>query len=669
VLAGAIVLLLLVGTGLLIGTTLRVPTAPELVLSGYVVAFAEVIGLCLFLSLFDLMTRTALIAGTVLLFLAAVALWLSAGRPRFPSLERRVPIDVWRSRPLLATCTASALALAYVVALIVVTPPNGWDPLNYHLSRAAFWLQSGHVGYIDAAYDQRLNFNPPNGEIGFAFALGVTRQETFVGFVQFFGALACSLAIFCLARRLGLGRAEALFGSVLFLTLPIVLLQSSGAKNDIVVASFVLAACVFVLRPSHRELGLASIATALAIGTKFTAAYGLAILLALALVAPRREGRTRQVAAIALGAIAGSYWYLVNAIETGHLLGDQSNAGRLTAPLHPRENLLAGYGLAVDTLDLSGAQGRDLLLYVVAAVIVALGLALFAERTRRNTRCALGAGLIVASPLILLVLSTRLGRPSLIRLYDWLGKPDGYLAVGDDVASSPRTASDTASWFGPLGFLLVVGVGIVAFAMVRKGSLARAAGMAIAVPLTWFALVGLTLTYHPWQGRFFIVPVALSAVLWGLMLRSRATAWSAAAIAAVTMLLTLDHYVEKPSGLRLLERAPTASVWQMKRWQVQSEHDPALAPIFQFLDEKVPENDSIALALGPNEFGFPAFGPHLQRRVELVPFGSSASTVSARWLLADPRRSAELDSSCWHRALLSERGSVFRRERSGCPSA
>jgi len=299
----------------------------------------------------------------------------------------------------------------------------------------------------------------------------------------------------------------------------------------------------------------------------------------------------------------------------------------------------------VDTLDVSGAHGRDVLLYVGGAVVAALAVGL-STRSRRNT---LFAGLLVVSPVVLLAASTKIGRPTLIRLYDLLGKPDGYLAIGDAVASSPRTASDTASWFGPLGFVFVVGVAGAALFFAYRGVLTRTSAFAAFAPFVWFLLVALTLTYHPWQGRFFIPAVGLSAALWGLSLRISALAWSAVALAAITTFLCLDHYAEKPAR----------SVWSESRWQVQSEHDPAVGPVFRFVDEHVPTRDTIAIALGPNEFSFPLFGPHLTRRVESVP------SASARWLYADAARSGEIDTRCWQVRLRSERGTVFER-KPGC---
>jgi hypothetical protein len=425
-------------------------------------------------------------------------------------------------------------------------------------------------------------------------------------------------------------------------------------KNDLVVASFLVAAAVFVVGRSRGEIALATLASALAVGTKFTAAYGLAILFLIALLAEPRRWRVARVIGLGVGTCIGAYWYLVNASETHRFLGDQSNVPGLTAPLHPRENLLNAYGLLVDFFDLSGSRGEDVLLYLAAAIILAAVLTV----TGRGVRAGVGAGLIAASPLALLLIADRLGRPGLSKVYDALGEPKGYIAAGDAVASSPTTASDTGSWFGPVGFLLAVGIAIVA---ARGRTLPPAARVAAFAPALWFVLVALSLTYNPWEGRFFIFPMALSASLWGLVLRSRPLAWSAVAVAALTAALSLVHYTEKPSGVRLLEPTDSRSVWDMQRWEVQSLHDPQVGTLFRYVDEVVPDDASIGLALGANEFGYPVFGPHLNRRVVLLPFGSNGHELGATWLEADRSRAGEIDSSCWRAAFRSDAGTVFRR--------
>jgi hypothetical protein len=661
-LLGLLTLALLSATGLLVAAHIPIQRLGEMALVAYLAACAEIVGLFLFLSVFNAVTRAALITSLGAVFTSVLAIHLVVGGGRPPSLPRGPFAEATQRGPLVLLAGAVGLGLTYLAALIAATPPNGWDPVNYHLARAAFWLQSGGLGYISNAYDQRLNFNPPDGEIGFAFVLEITRDENLVGFVQFFAALACATGVYAMARRFGLRRGEAAFGGLAFLSLPLIALQSSGAKNDLIVASYLVGAAVFLLGESGRQIALGSVATALAVGTKFTAAYGLAILLALVLVVEDRSRRALRIAALAGGAAGGSFWYVVNARETGHLLGDQSSVPGLTAPLHPAENLLTAVGTLVDTLDLSGSRGADIFLYALAALCLAVGLT--GARGRQSSKTSLSLLIrLSVFPLVLLVLTKHIGRPALVHLYAGLGQPQGYLATGDPAATSPTTASDTVSWYGPAGVLLVLATIIAAICLAKRKALPAVGLVAAIAPFVCFVLVALTLTYNPWLGRFFVFPIALSAALWGLALRSRNSAWTVAALSAVTLALSLVHYAEKPSGLRFLDRsAPSSSVWTMKRWQVQSQHDPAIGPVFHYLDNDVPRRSSIALALSANDFGYPAFGPHLDRRLTLVAFGSSARNVSADWLLASRERASEIDRSCWLEAFQSEEATVFQHK-------
>ena len=646
-------------TGALIAATLGIRGRADAFLTAYVAAFAAIIALSLFLSPFDDLKRGELIGGTLALFVAAWGVWFLAGSPTFFFFRRplaRFP----RRGPVLFLGAGVVVGLGYAVALILGTAPNGWDPLNYHLARVAFWLQSGRIGYIEPTYDERLNLNPPNAEIGSAFALGVTHDETTVGFVQFSAAAACAVGVFALARRVGLSRIEAAFGSLLFLTLPVVALQATGAKNDLVLASFLLAAAVFTLGTRRVDLPLAGLATALAVGTKSTAVYGVIVLLALALHSPFR--RRPRFVAILLGAALGSYWYVVNLVDTGHLLGDQSAQQAVTATFRPAENLLTAVGTAVDTLDLSGAVGADILVYAIGGLAIAAGLLVVHRFRRPAPVAAVVAGVVAISPLIVLALTDHVGRPALLHLYDGLGKPEGYVPSADTAISAPTVASQTASWFGPLGLVLVVVTGVAAAVLHRRGRLQRDALVLVLAPAIWFVATALSLSYNPWLGRFFIFPVALSAAFWGRALARPAAAWSAAALGVITLVLTFDHYDEKPLGLRLLDRTPVTSVWSMARWQVQSTHDPPLGPVLQFLDEQIPAKSSIALALSVNDFGYPAFGPHLQRHVAVVPFGSSAKNIQAQWLYASQERTAEIDAACWELVFRSADGSVFSRK-------
>ena len=226
-------------------------------------------------------------------------------------------------------------------------------------------------------------------------------------------------------------------------------------------------------------------------------------------------------------------------------------------------------------------------------------------------------------------------------------------------------ASDTVSWFGPLAVPLVIAVGIVASLRFHRGYLPRLALVLAAAPLAWFVLLALTLGYDITQGRFFIFPVALSASLWGLVLRVDRYAAAAVAVALTTAGLTLVNYLEKPSGLRLLDGEPAPTMWGMERWEAAAVSRPERKAYLRLISE-VPADATVALAFEFNDFGYIAFGPHLERQVELVPFGSGARTSQAEWLVANPRRARQIDRDCWLEVRATRRGwTKFKRRPTG----
>ena len=88
-------------------------------------------------------------------------------------------------------------------------------------------------------------------------------------------------------------------------------------------------------------------------------------------------------------------------------------------------------------------------------------------------------------------------------------------------------------------------------------------------------------------------------------------------------------------------------------------------PLLAFVDAGVPAHASVALAFGDNDFGYPMFGPHLQRHLSIIPFGSTAVSAKAGWLVANSERADHVDSRCWRAVFRSGDGIVFRRSCTG----
>jgi hypothetical protein len=214
--------------------------------------------------------------------------------------------------------------------------------------------------------------------------------------------------------------------------------------------------------------------------------------------------------------------------------------------------------------------------------------------------------------------------------------------------------------------LAIFGVPI-AVSEIQRRRLSRTAVVLAAAPLIAIALVSLTITYERFEGRYFVSAFALSAATWGgFALRHRWVGATVVCLAVTTAVLTLVNSLGKPSGMTVFRGDPGRSVWSMPRWEQQGilrstepERDEVMT--IRFVDERVPEDASLGLALAFNSFSFPYFGRELRRRVTLVGEGDPIP-ADVDWLLAAPERQPVGCRAAWS---LERRGAfdwrVWRR--------
>ena len=235
VVAGAVAAL----TAALFGIALGARSLASLALSTYVLTAALIVGEVEALSGFRSVTAwTVLVVQAVLLVVAAAVVRASGRSPRI-RMPRGVGAAV-RGQPAVAVLLAIVVAaIGYELALALLTPPNNWDSMTYHLSRAAAWYQHGGVAYVDS-HTERENANPYNAEILVLYTFLFAHDDRFAACWQWLAQCASMLAIFVVARRAGSTAGQALFGSLLFACLAQVALQSVTTQNDLLVASFLV---------------------------------------------------------------------------------------------------------------------------------------------------------------------------------------------------------------------------------------------------------------------------------------------------------------------------------------------------------------------------------------------------------------------------------------------
>lgn len=635
---------------------LRRRSALEFVLAGYVLGWTWLVAVTLVLSPFALVTRWwSLIAASVGL-LGAFTAWVATGRPRPPALVPAAADALRAARtPLLAIlAVAVVVGAVYTTALGALTPANDGDALAYHLARAAFWHQEHGVGYVPNAVDVRLNGNPPNAEIGQLVTLALAGNDRYVALPQLFAYVALVLCAVALARRIGLPLREALFGALLFATLPVVVLQASGALNDLVVASFLGIAVLFSLGSSRVSLAPAALALGLALGTKLTAVLALpALVVVVALARPRRRWLELGAAGL-LGLAAGSAWYLVNLVETGKLDGGLADTSDQRAELSFPAVTTSTLRYALDVVDMSGALWPYSAVFLVAACVLA-GIAVLSRHDAGSFRSLGTAAVVTAMPLLAAPLVPT-AQDLIVRWWAGVGRPEtAPFELGWDLN---EVADPALSWYGPLGTLLLP-VGVVTGALLwRRGASPLLVGLAAA---PWLLLLTLAaaITWDPFRGRFILVGVLLAAVSWGTLLRWRALSTAATAIGVVTLGLTLVNYQGKPSGLgRVLGvenpfRVTVSSIWTMSRTEAQTLVRPGSddGPLLSFVERAIPQDARVAVAPRENDFLSPFFGPRLSRHVAPVRPFADAAPADAEWLVLAPGSRVRRCPGAWAREL------------------
>ncbi len=651
-LAVGVVLVLAAATGA--AALLRLEGVVSFVLAIGVLAFAETVTVSYALSFVDAYERGWFLA-TVGAVAVAALVALAIVRPPIPGLRRGESVRELMRDPLLVVLGAIVIVeLTYIAALALFTPPNDIDGLTYHLWRALLWIEQGSIGPIGDATDARVNVFPPNAEILQGATMLLSDSVRWAALVHLAALPAAMLAVYGIACRIGLERTQALFGALLFATLPVVALQAAAPLNDLLVAALVATAAYFALGRARSETMLACVAVALLVGTKVTGLLALPVLFAVAVLTLRGRDLALALAGGLLAVAVGAAWYVVNITRGEGLFGEtkgwvgSSDGVRSIAARFTRH--------ALEAVELPGAAGRDRFLYLIAAAALLLvGVAL-----RQLSVAVVGAAL-AALPLLVL--------PAQRVLYSvyWHGwELVGYPEATTLGASRDSTiASQGESWYGPVGLVMTVGALVLVAHRVWRGTLPWVALVFASAPIVLLLGVSAAVRYHELSGRFVMGGIVLSATTWGLVRQSRAASVAVVAVAATTVVLSLVNSVMKPLGVDLLEPNERRSTWTLPREWVQS-RQPEVAVVIGHVGDRATPGQTIAVTRDYRVYPFAYVGwPGIDHRIVYADSLDEAAARGAVWAVVTDNVSC---ARGWRRSLHSAPWAVYRADKDAhCP--
>jgi hypothetical protein len=240
----------------------------------------------------------------------AVAVWAYRWRRINPPLP--VPAG---SMPRTARW-AIGVILALTGAVALLSPPNTWDAMTYHMPRVAHWGQAGSVAHYPTHVLRQLWLGP-GAEFAITHLYLLTGGDRLANVVQWLAFAGSVLGSAIVAAELGGGPRARALAAIACATPPMAIAQASSTQNDLVASFWMLALGYWVLRfrasPSVATAALVGVSAGLAGLTKLPLGFVAAPWLLAFGAGAGRLGRRRAIRCVAVAGLSAA------ALNLGHV--------------------------------------------------------------------------------------------------------------------------------------------------------------------------------------------------------------------------------------------------------------------------------------------------------------------------------------------------------------
>jgi hypothetical protein len=161
----------------------------------------------------------------------------------------------------------------------IISPPNNWDSMTYHMARVAHWSQNHNVNHYPTLYIPQLMM-PPFAEFGILHFFILAQGDLLANLVQWLCMIGCLIGVSIIAQTLGASVKGQIISAIFCVTIPMGILQSSSTQNDYVVSLWLVIFAYFIFSMIREKKYFyffyvvgAAISLGLAMLTKITAYF------------------------------------------------------------------------------------------------------------------------------------------------------------------------------------------------------------------------------------------------------------------------------------------------------------------------------------------------------------------------------------------------------------
>jgi len=128
---------------------------------------------------------------------------------------------------------------AFVFITAVLSAPNNFDVLKYHLPRIEHWIQNKSVWYYATGVDRQIRY-PSLAEYMVSQILILTGYDRLTNLIQSVSFFTSAVMIFGIARRIGTSVRFSFFSAMIYCMMPMAVAQTYNAQTDNIAGMFLL---------------------------------------------------------------------------------------------------------------------------------------------------------------------------------------------------------------------------------------------------------------------------------------------------------------------------------------------------------------------------------------------------------------------------------------------